>query len=277
MVNFTDDELEAGRIAYKQGLKWGQNFKNLVENGTVDPNQAINLVLPLGNIKIENFSKKTRFLIELGSTRTGVISNSILVGVGCYTGGSSIMGYTSTTNSVAKTFYSLSILCSGSAITAGGFAVMARACQVSQTAALSDACASAFLILGNQAYVNALYLEGKPIPPRLNAYVGKSLRRSIYDNNNGKLSFLIPGATNSIVWSEFIEYIPFEKIGKLFGITLSLYGYSKLIMASYRYSQQLFNKFKAKKKSLLLKKQVRFFTVRLVLRVDPSIYYKLTN
>jgi hypothetical protein len=123
MVNFTDDELEIGKIVYNQGLKWGHNLKILVENGTIDPTKPINLILPLGEIKIENFSKKTRFLIELGSTRTGVVGNSVIVGAGCYTGGSSIMGYTATTNRVAKAFYGLNVICSSTAITTAGFAV----------------------------------------------------------------------------------------------------------------------------------------------------------
>jgi hypothetical protein len=79
MLNFTDDELEVGRIAYRQGLKWGQDLKNLIDDGVVDPTKPINLILPVGTIKIENFSKKTRFLIELGSARTGVIGNSLIV------------------------------------------------------------------------------------------------------------------------------------------------------------------------------------------------------
>jgi hypothetical protein len=169
MTNFTDDQLEIARIVYEQGLKWGQNLKNLVENGTIDPTKPINLILPLGEIKIENFSKKTGFLMKLGSTRTGVIGNSVLVTGGCYTGGTSIIGYRATTNPTAKAFYGLSVVCSGSAITSGGMVVMARTCQISETASLSEACAVAFMILGNQAHVRALQLEGKPIPPHLNS------------------------------------------------------------------------------------------------------------
>jgi hypothetical protein len=82
MINFTDGELEVGRIAYNQALIWDQHLKKLVENGKVDPTRPINLILPLGNIKIKNFSKKTRFLMALGSTKTRVVSNSALLGLG---------------------------------------------------------------------------------------------------------------------------------------------------------------------------------------------------
>jgi len=65
----------------------------------------------------------------------------------------------------------------------------------------------------------------------------------------------MPSGTNCIIWSEVIERVPFETIGKFVGIGLSVYGYSKLIMVSYRYSQQLFNKFQTRRKSAVLRKQ----------------------
>jgi hypothetical protein len=182
------------------------------------------------------------------------------------------MGFKRTTNPAAKAFYCLSIACSSTAITTAGFAVLARTCQISETAALSEAFASAFMMLGNQANVRALQLEGKPISPHLNRYVRKGLRRSVYNNN--ELSFVMPGGTNHIVWSEVIERIPFEVIGRSVGIGLSIYGYSRLIIISYRYSQQFFSKFKARRHSLLLRKQIRFVVVRLSSQVDSSMYYK---
>jgi hypothetical protein len=272
MVNFTDEELEIAEIIYRQGLKWGENLKFLAENGKIDLTKPIHLILPLGEIKLENFSKRTRFLIELGSTRTGVVANSAIAGVGCLTAGSSLMGLKATKNPAAKAFYCLSVVCSSTAITTAGFAVLARTCQISETAALSEACATAFMVLGNQANVRALQLEGKPVPPHLNKYVRKGFRRSAYNNNGA--CFVMPGVTNHIIWSEVIERIPFETIGRYVGIGLSIYGYSRLIIVSYRYSQQFFSKFKAKRQSLLLIKQIRFVVIRLSLRVDTSMYYK---
>ena len=265
MLNFTDDELEVGRIAYRQGLKWGQDLKNLIDDGVVDPTKPINLILPVGTIKIENFSKKTRFLIELGSARTGVIGNSLIVSTGFYTGGSSLMGYAGAKNSLSKTFYGLSVVCSSSAIASAGLSLVACSCQISQTGALSEAFGTAFMVLGNQARVQALQLEGKPTPPHLNSYVHKSLRQPLYGANANGLAFIMPRRGNFII------------LGKFVGIGLSMYGYSKLIVAIYRYGQQLFKKYKNKKDILLLRKQIRFVIVRLALLVDPSIYYKLAT
>lgn len=107
------------------------------------------------------------------------------------------MGYAARTNPLAKMFYGLSVVCSSSAITNGGVAIMARTCQISETAALSETCATAFMMLGNQAHRKALQVEGKPLPPRLNSDFRKSLQESVYDNNG--LSFVIPSGTNSII------------------------------------------------------------------------------
>jgi hypothetical protein len=83
MLNFTDDELEVVRIVYNQGLRWGQDLKNLVEARTLDLTKPINLILDLGEIKIENFSKKTSLLMKLGSTKTGIVGNSMFVKADC--------------------------------------------------------------------------------------------------------------------------------------------------------------------------------------------------
>ena len=141
--------------------------------------------------------KAAKTLVIIGSDNMGVVGNSAIAGAGCFTGGSSLMGLKTTRNPATKAFYCLSVVSSSTAIKTAGFAVLARTCQISETAALSEACATPFMVLGNQANVRALQLEGKPIPPHLNRYVRKGLRRSVYNNN--ELSFVMPGGTNHIV------------------------------------------------------------------------------
>lgn len=183
------------------------------------------------------------------------------------------MGYAATTNRPAKAFYSLSVIwCSSLAITSVGVLVLARTYKISETATSSKACAIASIILGNKANVQAPELESEPISPHLNAYVQKGLRRSLYSNNG--LGFVMPSGINYIVWSEVIERIPFETIEKFIGIGLSIYNYSKLIIVSYQYSEQFFSKFKARRQSLLLIKQIRFVAVHLSLRVHFFRYYE---
>lgn len=112
------------------------------------------------------------------------------------------------------------------------------------------------MILGNQAHVAALYLEGKPIPPHLQSYVRNGFQQP-FGVNNG-LGFVMPSGTNSIVWSQVIEQIPFEIIGRIVGIGFTVYGYTKIVIVSYRYGQQLLTKFKSNRKNaLVLSKNVK--------------------
>ena len=242
MNNFTDVDLEVAKIMYRQGLTWGKNLTRMVDNGKLDPNTSFNLKLAIGNIDVTNFSYKTRLILALGSPRAIMTGNSMIIGAGLYTGGTSLMGYKATTNPAAKTCYGLSALFSGSAITTGGMAVAANSCRISTPAAISESCAVAFMFLGKQAHVSALYLEGKPIPPHLQGYIRKGFEQP-FGVNNG-LSFVMPRGTNPIIWSQVIEQIPFEKIGRIVGISLTVYGYTKIAITTYRYGQQLFTKWK---------------------------------
>ena len=123
MDNFTDADLEIAKIAYRQGLNWGKTLKQRIDDDIVDINKPVHLKLPIRNIDITNFSYTTRLFIALGSPRAIMTGNTIIVGAGVYTGGASLMGYKATTDPAAKTYYGLSAMFSGSAITTGGMAV----------------------------------------------------------------------------------------------------------------------------------------------------------
>lgn len=253
-LNLTEAESEGLRIAYEQGKKWGQTLTNMVNSGQVDPNKTLNILLPVDEIRVGKLPLITRFTMEFGSVRAGVVGNSAIVTLGIYTGGSSALNYTMTTNRAAKGFYILSVLFSSSAIISGGSAVVARTCQISQTAALSEAFGTGFMFLGNKAYAAALLAEGKQIPLHL--------RRTAYGNNYDGIAFATPGLGQSIFISEIIERIPFQQIGKTVGICFSVYAYGKAIIVAYRYTQQLITKYKLRKKreynSKLVLKQARF-------------------
>lgn len=224
-------------------------------------------------------------LLTVSNQNIGVISNSMIVGLGAYTGGNSLIQYTITSDYKAKVFYSLSTLFSASAMTSGGMAVMARACQISETAALSEALGMALMHLGNKAHVAALELENKPVPPHLEKYANKRrlLRRAAYDLNG--LSFIMP---RDLGMSDLIVKIPFEKIGRIVGVGIALYSYSKLFIMGYRYGQQFLTKFQTKRKSKLLAEKAKFLLsatktcpsyrkIKLIYRftVKPTYLYSL--
>lgn len=284
MDNLTDVDVEIGKIMYRQGLEWGKQLKHMIDEGLIDPDKTINLVLPIGNIDIKNFSYKTRFLLAFGSPAAGVVKNSGIVAAACYTGTNSLIGYHQTTDPIAKACYAISVLCSSTAFTSGGMAVAARECNMSGLAFGTEAVGGVCMYLGNIHHVQALYLEGKPIPPRLYRYLDKDLRR-LPGVNNG-LGFVTPSGINSIFWNRFFKAIPVERIGRIVGIGLSVYGYTKLVVVSYRYGQQLIAKFKSNKKSALvsskLKNRIRsvkiqFLSLWVTSRLASSVYDKPTR
>jgi len=258
MVNYTDEIMnEIARIAHAQGSETGDFLRKALESGELTPGERVNLVIPIGNIKIENFSLLTRITLALGTPTAGVVGNSVIVGLGAYTGGNSALQYTMTTNKRAKALYILSAAFSTSAVVSGGVAVAARTCQISGTAALSEAFGFAFMQLGNKAHVTALQLEGKPVPPRLKRFIDPNLRPLAFKTDG--LGFIIPRPISSTA----IGYIPFQKIGQLVGLGLAVYGYTRVIIFSYRSGQQLVSRFRRKRESKLIKTQAIFVIIKM--------------
>lgn len=253
--NYTEIEKEVARIGFKQGLTWAKHIKEGLENGTIDPNKSIRLIGEIGVNTAENFPRLTNFYAMLGSPEVGTVSNAVIAGVGVYTGGNSAIQFGLTTNRQAKFFYTLSILCSGTAIASAGTAVAARTCQISGTAALSESFGIAFMKLGNRAHVAALQLEGKPIPQHLQTYMNKNIRPRSYDP--GGLGFIMPNGFSS----EFIAQIPFATIGKTVGLTIAIYGYGKIIISGYRYTQQWVAKIKKQRQTKLIREQSLFLLI----------------
>ena len=193
-------------------------------------------------------------LMTVGSENVGVAMNGAIVAAGMYTGGNSAVQFTVTQNLAAKRFYLLSVVFSLSAITNGGIAAVSRACELSGIGVVSEALGAGFMWCGNASRAAALKAEGKPIPTQLR----KSIRRPrafLNPNGTNGMTFVMPGSC---------ENISFHTIGRVVGISLTIYGYSKLIIAAYRYSQQFIIKYKINKNiSLEFNTQVRFLVISL--------------
>lgn len=103
----------------------------------------------------------------------------------------------------------------------------------------------------------ALQAEGKPIPPQLR----RSVRRPVTFVNPKRMAFAIPRS---------YENIPYQPIGRVVEISLTIYGYSRLVIAAYRYGQQFLIKYKKNGRPFIdLKNQVRFTIISLAL--CPSV------
>ena len=192
----------------------------------------------------------------MGSENAGVAMNGAVVAAGMYTGGNSAVQYTKTQNLAAKRFYLLSVAFSLSAITNGGIAVVSRACELSGVGVLSEALGAGFMWCGNASRATALAAEGKTVPPELRESIRKPTAFLNRNSMNG-MTFIVPG-----------ENIPFQKIAQVVGISLTIsltiYSYSKLVIAAYRYGQQFITKYK-KKGNLVLefRTQIRFTVISL--------------
>ena len=198
-----------------------------------------------------------RTSILSGQENAFMVGNTVIAGAGLYTGGRSAMGFVATDSRAAKGCYAMSVMCSAGAVASGGTAVMAKACTLSREGLLAESCSYAFMKLGELAHVAALHAEGKPIPPHLQHYIKnlkprKPMRGSGYGNNY--MGFIVPGG--EFKFSEIIEKIPFQKIGEVVGLGFTVYGYYRIVLVGYRYSQKLITKYKENRKKIKLKNQV---------------------
>ena len=255
---------EVAQIARAQGLEYSHNIKEAIVAGDLIPGQHINLLIPIGNIKLERFSFLTRATLAFGTPTPSVVANSVIVGMGVYTGGSSALQFNITTDRKAQGLYALSAMFSASAIVSGGAAVMSRTSNISGTAALLKGFGYAFMKLGNKAHVMALQLEGKPVPLKLQRYVDPTIKPLNF--NADGLGFIMPRPISST----FLAYILFEQIGKLVEVGIAMYSYSRFLIVGYRYGQQFLSEFKSKRKSKLIRKQINFLIFQMQLIVSKA-------
>ena len=217
-----------------------------------------------------------RYSIITGRENLYLVGNSVIVCAGAYTGGRSAVNYGLTNSSTAKAFYAASAVFSAAAVTNGGMAIMANVGSISRAGVLTEALGIAFMRIGELAHVAALQAEGKPIPQHLE-YVKKWSRKHVRRpyRNNGSLGFIMPGSGDFSFLSETISKIPFKQIGQLVGLSLTFYGYYKIVVTGYRYSQKLAYKFKRARRSKLLLKQASFIANSFKYSQSSSKIYKL--
>ena len=243
---------EISRIAHAEGVRIGKQLKDDIKSGQLSPGQYVDIILPMGEIRPERFSLWTRTLLALGTPAAGKTGNAALIGLGAYTGGTSLLQLGVATDRRARLCYKASFLFSSSAMVNGGFSILAKTCHISQAGIVSEAFGMAFLQLGNRAHNMALKFEGKN-------HLGQKTRPQSYSPDG--LGFIMPRSDLPAL-STILEKIPFQAIGQSIGISFTIYAYSKVVISGYRYGQQFVTKFKIKRRSRLLKKQAFFIIVR---------------
>lgn len=100
----------------------------------------------------------------------------------------------------------------------------------------------------------ALELKNKPVLSHLGHRKGCGKKPFLkWLKANPNLGFIIahPGSGNL---SAIIALIPFQKIGKIVGLSNSFYGYTKMMIATDRYSQNWIGKFNQNRQKNQVKK-----------------------
>lgn len=110
-----EEMIKVARILYKHGLKIGESLKESFKSGHLEPSKPITVLVPMEAFDISRFSLLTRVTMTMGTEKAGVAENSILIGMEF-----SAIQYGITTNKRAKALYTLSTICSASAIISGG-------------------------------------------------------------------------------------------------------------------------------------------------------------
>ena len=291
MTNSTDLEREAMnellRLVHNHGIRISKELKDRVAQGTLNPYRKVDVALTEENIRdmiptISQFPLTKRLIMRMGTPEFSNASHYLIVTAAVYTGSKSAVNYAKTLSKSARLFYLLSTGFSSAAALFGSNAVLAKSCQLSGPAFLSESFGAVFLHLGNQAHQAALIVENKAIPLTIQQKYGdqatlQNLRRKLSrKNNNGQISYIMPG--NRIDFSEIIVSIPFEKIGQTVGFTLTIYGYYRITIAGYRYSRKLISKFsenRKKNKLRKLRKNYRLILEFLVTAYSPIIKREL--
>jgi len=283
MVNSNETDIEVlnevVRALQHYGVSLGEKAKYLIDQGIV-PEENLKIMIMAPDIPklIPRFPLKTHLYMKLGTPSAGLAGNTAIMVGGIYTGGKSAMGFAVTDSRTAQGCYAMSVMCSAVAIASGGTAVMAKACTLSSEGLLAEGCSYAFMKLGELAHVMALHADGKPIPSHLQHYIKnlkprKPMRGSAYAGNY--MGFVRPGS--EFGFSEIIEKIPFQKIGEVVGVGFTVYGYYRIVLVGYRYSQKLITKYKENRKKIKFKNQIfvqaKFVAVSLYF--NPSVHKEL--
>ena len=249
-----------------------------IEEGVTEagvPSTLTRLYNIVGNVDEATMEAYQSLVVARVSMQTGredfyVLANGAVTGAGVVTAGVSALRLSTTNSQAAKGFYATSILFASGAAVSGGFAVMTRMCKISEVAVLSEVMGGAFLYLGETAHAAALKAEGKDIPLHLREKLKRKPFSRPFGYSDRNLSFVTPCSFTGIPsmrLSQVIEIIPFEKIGKVVGVGLSVYGYYKVVTTGYHYGQILISKYNARR----IKKKLYVCANFLITNFDSKI------
>ena len=238
MANISEIEESAGketiRLLYQYSKSLAEKTKQMMENGEISSAGAQPIILAeeFRNIR-PNLPPIMDIFSEFGTVEAGTIGNSALMCAGVYTGGVSASYFRYTNDPIARAYYFASTIFSLSAILNGGMAAIARRCQISETAVVSEALGYGFMRAAKKAHRVGLEVEGKPVP---NFLLSKKEIIRLPKFNNGNGAFISPAAVSGVEGISFTQIV-------LIGTTIfSIYRTAKLVTNGskriYKYIKQ---------------------------------------
>ncbi len=155
-------------------------------------------------------------------------------------------------NPVSKTFYIVGASCSAMGTCMSTYSgLFGDSCCYNFGGLFAIGSGSMITFIGKKCVDTADFLEGKKKKRRWfgNLRGGAARQLSHSYRNGGNIAFTLP---------PYVERVPYGKIftGTMFVITI--YGYAKLIVSSYRYGQQLVSRRKNKAQLKLIRKQISY-------------------
>ena len=151
--------------AYLDGTKIGQKIaEKLAEaarSGHISVNESIVVNVGIDDLIQYDFSLRDKILANMGSPLVMASGNT-----GLAVGGGAIFltsgtNFFQTNNKLAKMFYLLSIVCSGTGAVSSTISVYCEKCGLCKTGMLGDGFGGLFLYAGNKANTAGQALEGK--------------------------------------------------------------------------------------------------------------------
>ena len=149
-------------------------------------------------------------------------------------------------NPAARWFYAAGGACSALGTCLSTYASVssnATSCTYSFSGLFAIGSGASITFIGKRFVDVADIVEGKPKKPKW------WKRRLSYYTNSGDIAFALPPS---------IEKIPYGKIVTGVTVVLTVYGYAKFILASYRRGQGLVYNLKLRRRSELIKKQAKY-------------------
>lgn len=185
-----------------------------------------------------NYLLGSNDLLQTANTLTGI------GGVGSTT--CSAACFLTAKNPAARWFYAAGGACSALGTCLSTYASVssnATSCTYSFSGLFAIGSGASITFIGKRFVDVADIVEGKPKKPKW------WKRRLSYYTNSGDIAFALPPS---------IEKIPYGKIVTGVTVVLTVYGYAKFILASYRRGQGLVYNLKLRRRSELIKKQAKY-------------------